>query len=71
MLCMGLLGSDDNDDGQTQRGGFETAEELNKGFKRRVIDEEAGVVIWAVRCNDGYGMTSLPIEQTDLTIDDD
>jgi len=64
---MGLLGSDDSED--PERGGFNPAYKLKGGYARRVIDEEAGVVIWAVKTKEGYGLTSLPIEQTDLSID--
>jgi len=65
---MGLF--NDEKSAREIRGGFKPAESVHQGTKRRVIDEEAGVVIWVVKYSDGYGMTSLPIEQTDLTIDD-
>lgn len=52
-----------------ERGGFARAEQINQSGKR-VIDEEAGVVIYAsAGGTGGYAMTALPIEETDLTLD--
>jgi hypothetical protein len=63
---MGLFGDDSSDYG----GGFKTAESLgdNGGTAKRVIDEEAGVVLYAVMpsMHDGYGLAAVPIEDTDL-----
>jgi hypothetical protein len=77
---MGLLSSDDEEDiGKRERGGFKTADRITTHAAKRVIDEEAGVVIYAVKFNSdmnpaadggGYGLTAVPIEDTNLTLDD-
>lgn len=36
---------------------------------KRVIDEEAGVVIYAVDAGNSYAMTADPIEDTNLEIE--
>ena len=68
---MGLLSSDDSD-GDTEAGFEHVAELPTYSSAYRVIDEEAGVVIWAVRDKtSGYGLTALPIEETDLELPTD
>jgi len=58
---MGLLGGDG------ENAGFDEADKLGAAEKKRVIDEEAGVVIYAVSPqSSGYGVTAVPIEDTDL-----
>jgi hypothetical protein len=60
---MGLIG------GNGKSGGFDEADSLNASEKKRVIDEEAGVVIYAVAPQGGwYGLTDIPIDETDLEI---
>jgi hypothetical protein len=62
---MGLLGNDDD------TAGFKDADKLGSATKKRVIDEEAGVVIYAVAPqSDGYGLAAVPIEDTDLEIEE-
>ncbi|QGA82756.1 hypothetical protein [Halomicrobium sp. LC1Hm] len=56
-----------------ERGGFRPRKNLEGGTCKRVIDEEAGVVLYAVMVNgkEGYGLTAVPIEDTDLTLDNE
>jgi hypothetical protein len=74
---MGLLSSDDDDDeaGAKKRGGFKTDDRITTTPAKRVIDEEAGVVIYAVNFDrypvteaGGYGLSAVPIEDTDLNL---
>jgi len=64
-MFMGLLGGDG------ENAGFEEENKLSsQNVKKRVIDEEAGVVIYAISPPDeGYGITAVPIEDTDLEVD--
>ena len=70
---MELFGSDDSDDDQStvDRAGFAEAEDIKGGTAKRLVDEEAGVVLYAVAGIDGYGLTAVPIEDTDLEIESD
>lgn len=78
---MGLFSSNKDGDevGRKERGGFKTADRIATSAAKRVIDEEAGVVIYAVKYNSdmnpaadggGYGLTAVPIEDTKLTLND-
>lgn len=69
---MGLFSQDDDDDepGKKERGGFKEAEQFSGNqFYKRVIDEEAGVVLYGAGTNNAYGLAALPIEDTDLEIE--
>jgi hypothetical protein len=67
---MGLLGGGGGDE---EKGGFSESDLLNGDNAKRVIDEEAGVVIYAVADGQGnghgYGLTAIPIEETNLEIE--
>jgi hypothetical protein len=57
--------------GKSDRGGFKEGEKIGTTAKR-VIDEEAGVVLYAVKYEGaGYGLAAVPIEDTQLSIDED
>ena len=60
MFYMGLFG------GPEETGGFSEADALEAEAAKRVIDEEAGVVIYAVSHGQGYGVTAVPLEDTNL-----
>lgn len=68
---MGLLGGSGGDE---KKGGFTESDLLKGDNTKRVIDEEAGVVIYAVADGQGnghgYGLTAIPIEKTDLEIEE-
>lgn len=71
---MGLFSQDGDDDEPTkkERGGFKDAEYFSGNqFRKRVIDKEAGVVIYGVGNNSSFGLAALPIEDTDLEIDEE
>jgi hypothetical protein len=64
---MGLLGSDEDEPGGGLTAGFDPAESLSglgKNNMKRVIDEQAGVVIYAIDDKSGYAMTAVPLEHT-------
>jgi len=64
---MGLLGGSGN-----PNAGFEQGEKLSGGAGatlKRVVDEEAGVVIYAADTTNGYAMTAVPLDETDLEVD--
>ena len=66
---MGLFDNSDSAQGGERTGGFAPADALGgagKGGMKRVIDEEAGVVIYAIDAGNSYAMTSVPLEDTDL-----
>jgi hypothetical protein len=69
---MSLFSDDDGDESSKQeRGGFEDADYFSGNqFRKRVVDKEAGVVLYGVGNNKSFGLTALPIEDTDLEIDD-
>jgi len=70
---LGLFGSDSGEkDGEnTQRGGFTPSSQVNPSRQsvRRIIDEEAEVVIYLVGDSTGTGLTSVPLKDTELDID--
>lgn len=69
---MGLFSQDgdDNEPGVKERGGFKEAQEFSAPqICERVIDEEAGVVLYGVGNNKSFGLAALPIEDTDLEIE--
>ena len=71
---MGLFDNNDSDDepDKKDRGGFKEAEYFSGNqFRKRVIDKEAGVVIYGVGNNKSFGLAALPIEDTDLEIDEE
>ena len=66
---MGLLTSDEVDDPET--AGFNEADGFtNHGSAKRVVDEEAGVVLYGLNHKGSFSMTAIPIDETDLEIDD-
>jgi hypothetical protein len=69
---MGLFGGDGG--GDEEKGGFTDANLLKGDNAKRVVDEEAGVIIYAVADGQGnghgYGLTAIPIEETDLEIEE-
>jgi hypothetical protein len=80
---MGLFGGPDEESdtdatreegvgqGDPVRGGFEPGDALAARGKR-VVDEEAGVVLYAtVTEAGGYGLAAVPIEDTRLELSDD
>lgn len=51
------------------RGGFVPTSELDTGdgtTVERVVDEEAGVVVYALCGDDGSGLAAVPIDETSL-----
>lgn len=60
---MGLIGG-----GSDKSAGFEQGESISGGGGncKRVVDEEAGIVIYAVDAPNGYGVTAIPKSETDL-----
>lgn len=68
---MGLFDSDDADDSTSTdaTGGFEPADSIlphPPGESKRVIDTEAGVVVYATNGSNGYGLAAVPLADTDL-----
>jgi hypothetical protein len=58
-------------DEDSARGGFKDGEQILTTAKR-VIDEEAGVVLYGVKSEmAGYGLAAVPIEDTTLSLDED
>lgn len=69
---MGLFDSDESGQDSESTAGFSPADEISGGrgvAMKRVVDEEAGVVIYAVDAGNSYAMTAVPIEDTDLEIE--
>ena len=69
---MGFFSDNDAAQGDSPTAGFSPEDKLGgagKGGMKRVIDEEAGVVIYAVDAGNSYAMTAVPIEDTDLEIE--
>ena len=78
---MGLFGSDTSEDESEknkQRAGFTPADRISPGaaspfdgrWVKRVIDQEAGVVLYAVNIDDNsYRLTAVPIADTKLELD--
>lgn len=70
---MGLFDSGDSEQNNESTAGFSPADEISGGgggAMKRVIDEEAGVVIYAVDSGNSYAMSAVPIEDTDLEIEE-
>jgi hypothetical protein len=68
---MGLFSKSDEEGDETDRAGFERGKKISSHVAdtKRVIDEEAGVVLYAVKNlkkGGGYGLTAIPIDETDL-----
>jgi len=66
---MGLIGGSND-----SSAGFEHGEKLSGGTGanlKRVVDDEAGVVIYAADTTSGYTMTAVPLSETDLETDTD
>lgn len=65
---MGLFGSDDSTkDFSGEEIGRVSSEGSNRPSElRRVVDEEAGVVLYYVLGSKAAGLTSVPLDQTDL-----
>ena len=69
---MGLFSDTDDPDEHTTRGGFEDAEAFTGNqFRKRVVDEEAGVVLYGVGNNKSFGLAAVPIEDTNLAQPDE
>lgn len=56
--------------------GFVDGTEIEGGTAKRVVDVEAGVVLYAVKIKDrvhggGYGVAAVPIKDTNLSTTDD
>lgn len=65
---MGLLGGSDY-----PQAGFEDGDQVKSGTTKRVVDEEAGVVLYAWMERNmagGVALTAIPIDQTDLDPED-
>ncbi|WP_224448353.1 hypothetical protein [Haloprofundus salilacus] len=82
---MGLFGSPSDADGRMS-GGFESVEEEREeqwwvpanprddqfnGTLKRVVDEEAGIVIYAYTNGNAGGVTAVPLSRTTLDIGTD
>ena len=65
---MGLFGDDDS---EYPRADFEMGERVKNGTTKRVVDREAGVVLYAWRDTgaEGCGLAAVPIDQTRLAGD--
>lgn len=72
---MGLFDTDDGNDDEADApdadatAGFEPADRITPhppGESRRVVDSEAGVVIYATNGANGYGLAAVPLAETDL-----
>lgn len=70
---MGLFGDDDS-----ERAGFSNATELKEKGAKRLVDREAGVVLYAMKiqkgdptASGGFGLAAVPIDDTDLYFPDD
>lgn len=69
---MGLFGdSDENDEDASYRGGFEEKDVLELSGRERVIDEEAGVVIYGFKRGTQHTITSVPLKDTMLDLPDE
>jgi hypothetical protein len=69
---MGLFDSGESEEDNESTAGFSTGGELG-GFgknARRVIDREAGVVIYSITYGDERSITAVPIGDTDLQIEE-
>jgi len=68
---MGLFGPDDSTkDLSGEKIGMVSSEGTSQpDALRRVVDEDAGVVLYYVLGSKAAGLTAIPIEQTDLDID--
>lgn len=67
---MGLFNSDESEDDDANTAGFSTEDELG-GIGRdakRVIDKEAGVVIYSITYGQNRSIAAVPIGDTDLEI---
>lgn len=60
---------------EASKGGFKPAEQIsggaNIGNMKRVVDEEAGVVLYAIKERNTYALTAVPIEDTELGLDEE
>ena len=70
---MGLFGSG-SEYSKSDRGGFKDGTEFYTGTAKRVIDEEAEVVLYAVQVPEseggGFGLTAVPLKDTALELDE-
>ena len=66
---MGFLSSDEDDDDSAVTAGFDEANQISGSGKhgmKRVVDEEAGVVIYAIDGGNTYSIAAVPLSDTDL-----
>lgn len=80
---MGLFGGGEKREQKRKqkvaRAGFEPKELVSDTGAFRVIDEEAGVLLYGVKIekgdvtakDGGYGLTAIPIDQTDLEVEEE
>lgn len=63
------------DDPTASRANFRRGDEIKGGSNvanlKRAVDEEAGVVIYAIKAGSAYSISTVPIKDTKLGVDED